>query len=257
VDWPELPNLENAEPLVRTRNFHVYAADEDDVLLLVAARRWAAQIDAIGALIASRLGLHAPPDDPIHVVFARAYAAPCPARGLATHASDRSTVAVFVDDDTPDVQVRAVLAHEITHAFTFGGEFVGDGVLTEGVANWAPGGLVTAWQDADSWTDAVRKLLASGDYVSVADPAGLQPARGEDCIGRRDRVYNARAAFTEWLVDRLGRDVVLAMPYEELQEAREGSDEPVRRKVPDYRDASGFTLEQLETIWLAEITGSL
>lgn len=255
VDWPDLPDLDAVEPEVRTAHFDVYAADPADPLLVASARRWAVQLEAIGTLIASRLGIGGIPDHPVRVQFARSYEAACPARGLASHANEMSTIAVFVDETTTDIQVRAVMAHEITHAYTFGEHFVGDGVLTEGIANWAPGGLVRTWQKVDAWPDEVRRLLDSGMYISVADPGGLQPAPGEDCISRRDRVYNIRAAFTEWLVDRIGTEEVLAMPSREVQEAGEGSQEPVRKQVPDYHAATGFTLDQLETIWLAEITG--
>jgi hypothetical protein len=263
VDWPSVPDLDGLEPVAETDRFLVYLA-QDSPLLARTARRWAPQLDAIGTLVQARLGLSDEPER-VHVVFAPAYGGSCPARGLATQREigDGSTrlvvpvIEVFVDRATSEDQIRAVIAHEVTHAYTFGPQFVGDGVLGEGVANWAPGGLVRRWQGVDSWAEETRLRLADGTYVSVADAGGLTPAPGEDCLERRDRVYNVRAAFTEWLVNRYGRGVVLAMPHYEVREAQEGSGEPVLRVLPDYRAATGFSLEELETIWLAELTGRL
>jgi hypothetical protein len=264
VDWPTIPELSELEPVLRTDAYVVYTT-EDSRVLQTYARRWERSVDGIAALVASRLGL-AGERPMIHLVFAPAYRGDCPARGLATmrelgeptvEGEDVPMIAVFVDSSTSEDQVRAVIAHETAHAYTFARGFVGDGVLTEGVANWAPGGLVRRWQGVESWRAQALERLADGTYVSVADPAGLTPDPGEDCLARRDRVYNIRAAFTEWLVGRYGREMVLAMPSFEVQEAQEGSQEPVLRILPDYREATGFDLDELETIWLAELTGRL
>jgi hypothetical protein len=264
VDWPELPDIETLEPVAVTERFHVYAVGASPFLEETAVS-WAGEADDIAAFVQWRLGMADPPPI-VHLVFAPAYGGNCPARGLATRTGggregvdgeageDRRLIQVFVDANTSVDQIRAVIGHEVTHAYTFTDDFVGDGVLTEGIANWAPGGLVRRWQDVESWPDEVRRRLADGTYISVADPAGLTPDPGEDCLARRDRVYNVRAAFTEWLIERVGRRTVLAMPGREIREAQEGSDEPVRRLLPDYVRATGFELEELETIWLAEVT---
>ncbi|MFQ5460630.1 MAG: hypothetical protein ACE5EL_07535, partial [Anaerolineae bacterium] len=256
VDWPELPDVETLDPVATTDHFRVYVAEADSPALQEAARAWSPHLEALLALLASRLRLPLG-HGIVRVIFAPAYVAPCPARGLAYSRDEGPVIAAFVGPDTTTTQIRAVLAHEITHALTMTDDFVGDGVLTEGIANWAPGGIVRQWQGVDSWATAARASLADGTYVSVADPDGLSPAPGEDCLARRDRVYNVRAAFTEWLARRVGIETLVAMPARVIREAQEGSAEPRVRREPDYEAATGFTLAELEAIWLAQLTGSL
>lgn len=272
VDWPELVNLDGRAPIVRTAHFAVYAADATDPLLDGLARRWARELERLLVAGAARAGRELP-HVPVQVVFARAYAARCPARGLAWADPDEPRIQVFVDATTPDVQVRAVLAHEIAHHLTLSDEFVGDGVLTEGLANWVADEPMLAWQGFDTWDDAVRTYRADGSYVAITDPLGQQPVAGEDCLDRRDRVYNARASFVGWMVREFGLDTVLAMPYREVPvatpaatppaatppavpdgEGDAASDaSPATERVPDYRAATGADLPELERRWLAEI----
>jgi hypothetical protein len=255
VDWPTLPDLETRTPELTLEHFEVFAADPRDRLLREAARRWGPRLESIHAVLASRLRRELPAT-PVRVLFERAYAADCPARGLAL-GGEAPVIAIFIDEGTPDAQVRAVMAHEMVHAFTFGGEFVGDGVLTEGIANWAAGPHALAWQGFPTWAAAVTAYLDAGTYVSVADPAGLGPVSGEDCLERRDRVYNARAAFTGWLAGRVGLERVLAMPAREVTIVDPDDGEPRTQAMPDYEEASGFALDELEPLFLADVTGAL
>ncbi|MBK6768205.1 MAG: hypothetical protein IPG72_04105 [Ardenticatenales bacterium] len=255
VDWPTIPTLVGWTPVTTTASFLVYAAEPDDAVLVAAAQRWAPRLESILDYVGDRLGRDLP-TVPTAIVFAKRYEAACPARGLAAPPDAERTaplIMVFIDADTLDVQIRAVLAHEITHHLTMDGAFVGDGVLTEGIANWGAGAYALAWQGFDSWDAAARTYLSSGDYVSVADPNGLVPPSGEACIARRDRVYNVRSAFVDWLIARYGIETVLAMPKTTIA-VDAGNGETAERTVPDYAAATGDSLTQLERRWLAELT---
>jgi len=251
VDWPDVPDVAALEPVTTTARFTVTVTDDGDALLLQTARAWAPALEGLLDEASERVG-RALPRPPVAVVFARAYEARCPARGLASPGNEAPLLMVFVDEDTSAVQIRAVLAHEIVHHLTYDGAFVGDAVLTEGVANWGAGPHALAWQGFPSWPAAARAYLADGTYVSVADDTGQVPREGESCLARRDRVYNVRAAFVEWLVATYGRETVLAMPAREVPDPDDPDGEPLR--VPDYAAATGHDLVALERRWLAELT---
>ncbi|MFN8422350.1 MAG: hypothetical protein U0470_02820 [Anaerolineae bacterium] len=198
------------------------------------------------------------PVRPIGIVFSRGYEAACPARGLAAPTDDeRKTplIMVFIGPDTSDLQIRAVLAHEMAHHIAMDDAFVGDGVLTEGIANWAAGAYALAWQGFGSWDDAARRYLAEGDYVSVADPSGLRAAARRAVPGApRPRVQ--RPHRVRRLADR---------PLRPGHRARDAQDDRPRRRpagrrgdaeertVPDYAAATGDSLTQLERRWLADL----
>ena len=246
VDWPDLPETDEAPLVVETEHFEVRVA-RDSAVLVDAAERWAPTLESLRAILEARLGLELPAE--VTVMFAPTYGGQCPARGLAQGNVDEPLMAVFMDGNTTDEQIRGVLAHELVHILTFNSDFVGDGVLTEGIANWAAGRFMLDWQGIESWDAATRNLIADRRYVSVTKTNPLVPDPGEDCLERRDRVYNARASFTGWLVETAGLETVLEMP-------RTGGGEGQRPR-PDYEAATGFTLPELETLWLAEITGTL
>lgn len=251
VDWPDVPEVAALEPVTTTARFTVTVADDADALLVEKARAWAPALEGLLDEASERVGL-ALARPPVAVIFARAYEARCPARGLASPGAEAPLLMVFVDEDTTDVQIRAVLAHEIVHHLTYQPDFVGDAVLTEGVANWGAGPHALAWQGFPSWPAAARAYLADGTYVSVADETGQIPREGEACLARRDRVYNVRAAFVAWLVATYGRETVLAMPAREVADPEDPDGEPLR--VPDYEAATGLDLVALERRWLAELT---
>jgi hypothetical protein len=254
VDWPELPDLKGRQPQMDAGRFHVFAASAENAFLVGQVRRWTPEMPHLERTVTSRLK-HPIGAPVVDVIFAPTYAAACPARGLAL-AGEPPRIAVLVDETTPEIQVRAVLAHEMAHVVTATADFVGDGVLTEGIANWAAAPYALAWQGLDSWDDAARRYLAAGVYVAVSDPKGLDPGPREGCLERRDRVYNARAGFTGWLIDRIGVNEVLAMPAKVVREPRnDGKLEEVR--LPDYRRATGLDLGGLEALWLAQVTGVL
>jgi hypothetical protein len=202
------------------------------------------------------------PRTPVGVVFERTYPARCPARGLATMGSSHPLVVVYAGETTSETQIRAVLAHEIVHQLTSGESFVGDGVLTEGIANYGADHMMLAWQGYESWEEAVLDYIARDGYVSIAAANPLSPTDDEDCIARRDRVYNTRSAFVAWLVDRIGLEAVIAMPFIEAPTRDpttgqvilvEETGEIQMDRQPDYRAATGHDLATLELIWLAEL----
>ena len=249
VDWPELPELEGREALTTTARFRIFADPDDDTQLQETALAWADDLEPTLAEVSERMGRSLQAET-ASIVFTRAYDARCPARGLAAPGDD-PLVMIFVDENTQDVQIQAVMAHELAHLLTFDDGFVGDGVLTEGVANWAAGRHTLAWQGAPDWDSAARTYIRDGSYVSVADTYALNPLDGEDCIARRDRVYNARTAFVSWLIDEVGLETVLAMPVRE--EVRQAGAEAEVLRLPDYEAAAGGSLTQLERRWLSEL----
>lgn len=253
VDWPDLAEVGDRRPRATTAHFAVHADDPDDALLAQTADRWAPEMEAILADVSAKLDGQELPESPVQLVFSRSYTARCPARGLASTSHDPPLIMIFVAPDTPEVQVEAVLAHEMAHHITLDERFVGDGILTEGIANWAADRRMLAWQRYGSWNAAVRDYVVRGGYVSVADPTALNPRPGEDCIARRDRVYNIRTAFVDWLVARIGLERVLAMPYIEVESPGADGAEPEIVKVPDYETATGRRLPVLEWLWLRDV----
>jgi len=252
VDWPELPDVQARPPITTTAHFVVHALDPTDATLTGMARAWSPYLEDILVYVSVRLG-RSLPKTPVHVVFAPGYAAACPARGLAAPGEAVPLLMVYVDGTTSTRQVRAVLAHEMVHHLTNDGRFVGDAILTEGVAHWGAGTMALEWQDFRSWDDAVRLYLDQRQYVSVTDDTALNPRPGDDCLERRDRVYNIRTAFVDWLVRTYGLETVLAMDYQErtVRDAETGRDAVVR--VPDYEAATGHGLAELERAWLATL----
>ncbi len=252
VDWPEMPELAGRQAITRTRNFEVHAADPEDVLLVETARRWAPRLEDILAEVRRNMDGRPLPRGQVALAFTRAYEARCPARGLAAVRGDPPLLLVFIDERTSDLQIRAVLAHEMAHHLSLDEAFVGDGVLTEGIANWAAGRYALAWQGWPDWQAAARHYLQRGAWISITDETGLQPRPGESCIARRDRLYNIRTAFVDWLIGRIGLDRVLAMPRLEVR-WRDSDGEEQARIQPDYQAATGHTLTELERIWIEEL----
>jgi hypothetical protein len=252
VDWPTLPDLAGRTPITTTAHFAVYAANPDDAFLGRLAAFWAPRLEPILAYVSARLGRELP-KTPVRLVFAPAYGAPCPARGLAAPGEEAPMLMVYVDERTSAVQIRAVLAHEMVHHLTSDPRFVGDGILTEGIAHWGAGQMLLAWQRLAGWDDAVRDYLADGRYVSITDDTALNPRPGEDCIARRDRVYNIRAAFVDWLIRSYGLDTVLAMPFHEHRSTDPETGEVRVDRSPDYEAATGRSLADLERLWLEEV----
>lgn len=252
VDWPTLPELEGREPIDRTRHFRVFTEPEADPDLGRLARRWTPELEPLLAEVSERLGGRLLPKAPVDLVFVTAYTARCPARGLAATYREPPLLLIFVDAATDAIQIRAVLAHEMAHHLSMDAAFVGDGVLTEGIANWAAGRHALAWQGIESWDAAVRGYLSAGSYVSITDDSALRPRPGEACIARRDRIYNIRTAFVGWLIGRVGLERVLAMPALEL--VLPGADGKTEtRRLPDYSAATGFDLAALERLWLRQL----
>ena len=136
---------------------------------------------------------------------------------------------------------------------TLDDRFVGDGVLTEGIANWGGGQAVLRWQGFSDWPDAVRGYWRQGRYVPITDASALQPRGADDCIARRDRVYNIRTAFVGWLIARIGLARVLAMPAATVTWTDPASGERRQQILPDYELATGSSLGQLERQFLRSL----
>jgi hypothetical protein len=250
VDWRPLPTLSARQPLATTQHFRVHVDPEGDTRLEAIALRWARRLEAILAADESRFDRHL--TQTIDVVFSAAYEARCPARGLASPGHDPPLIVVYVPEDVTDRFMHGVLAHEMGHHLTASDDFVADGVLSEGLANWIAGPPMLAWMGLDAWDDAVRAAVASGAYQSLTQPDVLSPGPGENCIQRRDLVYALRASFVAWMIGEYGLDAVKAMPYSESR-TTDADGQEVTTRQPDYAAATGLTLRQLERLWLEDV----
>ena len=188
----------------------------------------------------------------VDIVFQRAYEARCPARGLAAPANDPPLTVVYADARSDELYLGGVLAHEIGHHVSMGGDFVADGIISEGLANWIAEEAVLAWRGLDGWDEAVRRAMIEGTYASLTDPDALSPLPGEDCIERRDRVYALRTSFVAWLIEGWGLDTVRAMPYRDTA-VRDDRGEVQMLRQPDYVAATGHDLAELERLWLVDV----
>lgn len=197
-----------------------------------------AEADAIYDYVSGRTGLRL--DRPIAVVVQTPAPGNCPARGVAFSGGER--IGLFAGPETSAEQLRAVLAHETVHILHFAAVRDGrtDLTLAEGLANWASLRYWSAWQGFASFEDATRAYLADGRFVPLDDP----PA---DCtVPRRDVIYNERASFVGYLIDRYGFDRLLAASGTEVP-ASGGSLE----QVADYQAVYGQSFAQLIADWLA------
>jgi hypothetical protein len=196
---------------------------------------YAAEGEEIYAYVAARTGLHVA--TPIQVVIQTQAASDCAARGITYR--DGGRISVFVTPDTSTGQLRMVLAHETTHVLHL--PYAADDItLLEGFANWASLRYWSDWQGLSSFDDAVRTYLVEGRYVPVDDP----PA---DCtIAGRDVIYNERASFVGFLIERYGMDQFLAVSRTTVPTQR--ANIPY---IADYERIYGKSLEALLDEWLA------
>jgi hypothetical protein len=250
VDWRPLPTLAARTPIASSEHFRVFVDPAGDVRLEAVARRWAPRLEAILAADERRFGRDLA--SIVDVAFSPAYDARCPARGLASPASDPPLIVVYVPEDVMERYMSGVLAHEIGHHLTAGEDFVSDGILSEGLANWIAGPPMLAWMGLESWDSAVRAALAGGTYLSLTQPDVLSPLPAESCIARRDVVYALRTSFVGWMIRTYGLDTVRAMPYSEKRATDAMGTESITRE-PDYAAATGHSLRELERLWLEDV----
>lgn len=198
-----------------------------------------AEAEAIYAYVAGRTGLEA--SAPIPVVLQTQSPSDCAARGVAYR--DGARVGIFVGPATPVEQLRMVLAHETVHIlhFPYAAPDL-DLTLGEGFANWASLRYWSEWKGVAHFDDEVRAYLVDGRYVPVDNP----PA---DCtIVGRDIIYNERASFVGFLIDRYGMERFLAASDTSVRTARAGLP-----TVADYDAVYDASLAALIDEWLASL----
>ncbi|MDP9373090.1 MAG: hypothetical protein M3Q65_11700 [Chloroflexota bacterium] len=227
-------------PAARTAHFRFYDPEGAHGARIATL---GAEAEGIYDSVSARTGLTLP--EPLPVVVQTPAASSCAARGVA-NSDDRGVgqIRLFADAGTPREQLLAVFAHEVTHILHFvavrGG--VPDATLAEGFANWAILPYWSAWQGFPSFEDAVRAYLDDGRFVPLDNP----PA---DCtILRRDVIYNERASFVGYLIERYGRERF-------LEASATGVPAPgsTLRETADYARVYGVPFDQLIDEWLARV----
>jgi hypothetical protein len=224
------------QPAAQTAHYRFFDPERTHAATIAL---YAAEGDAIYAYVADRTGLGV--DAPIAVVLQTQAASDCAARGITYR--DGGRISIFVTPDTSTGQLRMALAHETAHVLHLP-YAAADITLLEGFANWASLRYWSDWQGFPSFDDAVRTYLADGRSVPLDDP----PA---DCtIAGRDVIYNERASFVGFLIDRYGMDRFL--------EASDTAVPTQRANTPfiaDYERVYGKPLAVLLDEWLTALQG--
>jgi hypothetical protein len=224
------------QPVVRTEH---YAFFDPEGAHGATIALYAAEAEAIYAYVADRTGLRVAA--PIPVVLQTQATSDCAARGVAYR--DGGRISILVAPTTSAAQLRMVLAHETTHVLHMPRTAANfDITLVEGFANWASLRYWSDWQGRASFDDAVRGYLAEGRFVAVDDPP-------VDCtIAGRDVIYNERASFVGFLIDRYGLDRFLAASDTAVPVARANM-----RFIADYETVYGKSQAALLEEWLAAL----
>ena len=187
---------------------------------------------------------------------------PCAARGWTFVDDIGPRMTIFVNDQTEDIQIRGVLAHELAHVFHITGyerELAGERNLTEGLATWITRDYWTAWKQTGSLDEMVRGYLTTGEYIPLedADVFSAYPRQDvrppDDCQALRDQLYTQWAAFTGYLLEEYGWaafEELMASAAPEIKDNGEVLVHPA-----DYLGVYDKGLEELEGEWLSTLTG--
>lgn len=227
------------QPAVQTAHYQFYDPEGTHAAVIAL---YAAEAEEIYAYVADRTGLQAP--GALTIVLQTQAASDCAARGITYR--DGMRISIFMAPTTPPGQLRMVLAHETTHALHLPYTAPDlDITLVEGFANWASLRYWSEWQGLANFDDAVRTYLADGRFVPVNDP----PA---DCtIAGRDVIYNERASFVGFLIDRYGIDRFLAASKTSVLTGRASIP-----AIADYEQVYGETLTALLDEWVASLASN-
>jgi hypothetical protein len=212
----------------------------------------------------------------------------CPARGMAMWSPTAPAVQLFLAPSSDPTEALGILAHEVGHiAHALGVEtgMSGDSNFDQGFATWAAGRYWSAMLGFDTFADAVASYRAAGTYLALdAIPEGIfptgEPVRQEslgrllrpgpspgpspspgpgssadevpasaDCLAKRDVWFTEWAAFIDYLIDRFGRERLLAL----MRTNQPDATTVTRPGVLDYSTVYGAPLEVLEADWLESI----
>lgn len=185
---------------------------------------------------------------------------PCPARGTTFFDETGPRVTIFADQQTDDVQIRGVLAHEVAHVLQtteYGPGLEADRNLAEGVTTWFTRAYWTTWMGTESLDGMVNEYIETGDYVPLVDAdvfsayPGINNNLMEECLARRDQLYTQWASFAGYLINTSGWQKFLELMASALPDT---NGQMAVFPVPsDYQGIYGKTLQALETEWLAQL----
>lgn len=176
----------------------------------------------------------------------------CPTRGIAFR-EQPPIIGIFTDESTSKEEILAVLAHELGHLFIYQKyENLSDAALSEGMATWAAGDYWQDWKGLD-FNSSVRSFIDNGTYLSLSQNYDLKIAHDThsgDCITHRDVLYTELASFLDYLIQRSGMNQLSTLFTVRQPEMMNN-----QRIIypPNFKDAYGSELNQLEYDWLKSL----
>ncbi len=183
--------------------------------------------------------------------------ASCPIRGTAVP-TDQPRIFIYVAPDSSSDEVSAILAHELAHIVQYSilpqRSYI-HVALMEGHATWGAKQYWLPWQGYGTFEDLIRSYLDEGEYLPLRknyewtslDDLSSVPG---DCIALRDKLYSEWAGFVDWLMVNYGPDRFLEL----IRSSKMLDEGGTRYFVPvNYAGVYGRSLNQLESIWLAEM----
>jgi hypothetical protein len=187
--------------------------------------------------------------DKVIVTFVPSKTGNCAPRGTTFH-EQQSIIVIFASKDTSKEQILATLAHELGHVFIHKKyENLTDLALTEGLATWSAGDYWKAWKGF-GFNSSVKTYVNTGTYLPLFSNYDMKLAyddNSSECITHRDILLTEIASFIDYLSQNYGAEKLsklLDMKQPELVNNQ--------RVVypPNFKDAFGLELNQLEYIWL-------
>ena len=242
--------LETGQPVAENPYFVLYATDG---YLPVEIEWWQQASESVYQYVSQRLGMTL--NGPVFVTFIAPQTGNCPPRGTSFH-EQQSLILIFAGEDTSQEQILATLAHELGHVFIqkkF--ENLTDIALIEGLATWTAGDYWTAWKESD-FDASVKTYLNNGTYLPLFSNYDLEAAydnQSPDCITNRDILLTEIASFIDFLLQNYGME-----NFSRLAEMKQPATVNSRRVIypPDYPEAFGLELNQLEYRWLISLDQS-
>lgn len=246
---PELGTiLTEGELQVDTDPFALYTLNES---MPVDKDRWAENSTQVFSYVTQRSGII--PTQKIIVAFLPPDNSTCPVRGTSFN-DEPPLILIYADQNTPQEQIIATLAHELGHVLAYQQyPQLTDVALSEGFATWSAGAYWSAWQGID-FDDFVRSSLREGTYLPLWQNYDLNKAydrNSSTCLADRDALLTEMASLIDYLNSTYGGDRLAMLFDVHLPEI-------IRNHYfvypPDYQSVYGLELNQLEYIWLQNLS---
>ena len=242
--------IEAGQPVAKNPYFVLYSANN---FLPVEIEWWQQESVSVYQYVSERLNMTL--DSQVLVTFTDPQAGNCPPRGTTFH-EQQSIIVIFAGEDTSHEQILATLAHELGHVFIqkkF--ENLTDMALIEGLATWSAGDYWTAWKGSD-FDASVKTYLNNGTYLPLFSNYDLEAAydnQSPDCITNRDILLTEIASFIDFLLQNYGTE-----NFSRLAEMTQPETINNQKVIypPDYPEAFGLELNQLEYRWLINLDQS-